>query len=114
MPEYVTSRDAAGLLEIPEPRVRQLIHEGRLRGFRTDGYWILPSQQLAQQRATGLAESVLVLQAAYPHWRICELSGGYTALLQVPPARPVLLSGRRVAALRSELEQWHRARSGGP
>ena len=110
LPEYLTSRDAAALLGIPERRVRQLIRDRTLVGFRAAGHWILPTNQLAQHQPGGQPpDSVAALCADYPCWRVCELSSGYAAILDAvaPSGRRVLLSGSTVTALRTGLEHWH-------
>ncbi len=88
LPEYLTSRDAAALLGIPERRVRQLIRDRTLVGFRAAGHWILPTNQLAQHQPGGQPpDSVAALCADYPCWRVCELSSGYAAILDAVARR---------------------------
>jgi hypothetical protein len=108
VPSYVTSRDAAALLGVPEPEVRQLIRDGLVAGFRAGGYWIADGAAVARYGAS--AEGALArLRTDYPGWRIGPLTSGYFAIADgaSPAGRAVVFSAATVDGLRRNLDGWH-------
>lgn len=105
--QYLTSRDAAALLGVPEPDVRRLIRDGTLAGFRAGGYWIVRGEAVARYGAS--AEGAMArLRTDYPGWRIEMLSRCFFAIAGIGAGGPAaVVFAATVDGVRRELERWH-------